>query len=76
MELIQMERMKFDKGESTKQHVERKVAKYLAKHDRIVPVKEVYEYLKQTDATVSRMTESGFEKLATEQIMAHAMKHI
>lgn len=71
-----MERMKFDKGESTKQHVERKVAKYLAKQDRLVPVKEVYEFLNQTDATVSRMTEQGFERLAGEQIMAHAMKHM
>lgn len=65
-----------NKGESTKQHVERKVAKYLAKQDRLVPVKEVYEFLNQTDATVSRMTEQGFERLAGEQIMAHAMKHM
>lgn len=64
------------KGETTAQHVERKVAKYLAKHDRLVPIKEVYQFLNQTDATVSRMTEQGFEKLAGEQIMAHAMKHL
>lgn len=71
-----MERMKFDKGESTKQAVEKAVEKYLAKHDRIVSIKEAYEVLSQTNATVERMTEQGFEKLATEQIMAHAMKHI
>lgn len=71
-----MERMKFDKGESTKQHVERKVAKYLAKHDRLVPVKEVYEFLNQTDATVARMTYQGFEKIAREQMLEHAMKHM
>lgn len=64
------------KGETTAQHIERKVAKYLAKHDRLVPIKEVYQFLNQTDATVSRMTEQGFEKLAGEQIMAHAMKHL
>lgn len=63
-------------GESTKQHVESKVAKYLAKQERVVSIKEVYEVLSLTDATVSRMTEQGFEKLATEQIMAHAMKFI
>lgn len=64
------------KGESTAQHVERKVAKYLAKQERVVSIKEVYQFLNQTDATVSRMTEQGFEKLAGEQIMAHAMKHM
>lgn len=68
--------MNFDKGESTKQHVERKVQKYLDQHKRLVPVKEVYEYLNQTDATVARMTEQGFEKLAREQIINHAMKHM
>lgn len=68
--------MQFDKGESTKQHVERKVAKYLAKHDRLVPVKEVYNFLNQTDATVSRMTYEGFEKLTREQMLEHAMKHM
>ena len=65
-----------NQGESTKQAVEKAVEKYLAKQDRIVSIKEAYEVLSQTNATVSRMTESGFEKLATEQIMAHAMKHI
>lgn len=65
-----------NKGESTKQHVERKVVKYLAKQDRVVSIKEVYEVLRLTDETVSRMTEQGFEKLAGEQIMAHAMKHM
>lgn len=64
------------KGETTAQHVERKVAKYLAKHDRIVSIKEVYQFLNQTDATVARMTEQGFKKLAGEQLMAHAMKHM
>lgn len=65
-----------NKGESTAQHVERKVAKYLAKQERVVSIKEVYNYLNQTDATVARMTEKGFEKLAGEQIMAHAIKHM
>lgn len=64
------------KGETTAQHVERKVAKYLAKHDRLVPIKEVYNFLNQTDETVARMTEQGFEKLTREQLMAHAMKHM
>lgn len=68
--------MNFDKGETTKQHVERKVAKYLAKHDRLVPVKEAYEVLSQTDATIARMTEQGFEKIAREQMLEHAMKHM
>ena len=66
----------FTKGQSTKKHVEEKVNKYLAKNERVVPVKEVYEFLNQTDATIARMTEQGFEKLAGEQIMAHAMKHM
>ncbi|XWX29748.1 hypothetical protein WOJGOHIN_CDS0058 [Staphylococcus phage PG-2021_87] len=65
-----------NQGESTKQAVEKAVEKYLAKQDRIVSIKEAYEVLSQTNATVSRMSEQGFEKLATEQIMAHAMKHI
>lgn len=64
------------KGESTKQHVERKVAKYLSNQDRVVSIKEVYEYLKQTDATVSRMTEQGFENIVASQVMTHAMKHM
>ncbi len=63
-------------GQSTKQAVDKAVEKYLAKQDRIVSVKEAYEVLSQTNATVSRMTEQGFEKLAGEQIMAHAMKHM
>lgn len=71
-----MERMKFDKGESTKQAVEKAVEKYLAKQDRLVPVKEAYEVLSQTNATVARMTYQGFEKIAREQLMAHAMKHM
>ena len=71
-----MKRMEFDKGETTAQHVERKVAKYLAKHDRLVPVKEVYNFLNQTDPTVARMTYEGFEKLTREQLLEHAMKHM
>lgn len=64
------------KGETTAQHVERKVAKYLAKHDRIVSIKEVYQFLNQSDETVARMSLQGFEKLASEQVMAHAMKYM
>lgn len=63
-------------GRSTKQHVESKVAKYLAKQDRVVSIKEVYEVLSLTDATVSRMTEQGFENIAGSQIMQHAMQHM
>lgn len=63
-------------GESTKQAVEKAVEKYLTKQDRIVSIKEAYEVLSQTNATVARMTEQGFENIATDQIMAHAMKHI
>ena len=63
-------------GESTQDHVTRKVAKYLAKQDRVVSIKEVHEFLSLTDATVSRMTEQGFEKLARSQVMAHAMRHM
>ena len=64
------------KGESTKQAVESKVAKYLSNQDRVVSIKEAYEYLKQIDATISRMTERGFENIAGSQIIAHAMKHM
>ena len=64
------------KGESTAQHVQKAVEKYLNTQNRIVPIKEVYEVLSQTNETVSRMSKQGFENIAGEQIIAHAMKQI
>lgn len=63
-------------GESTQQHIERKVSKYLSQHERMVSINEVYEYLSNVDKTVSRMSLKGFENIASKQIMQHAMKHI
>lgn len=63
-------------GESTKQHIERKVGKYLSQHERMVSINEVYEYLSNVDKTVSRMTEQGFENIVASQVMTHAMKHM
>lgn len=67
--------MKFDKGESTVAYVRRKTSEYIEDKNRVVPIKEVYEYytLRQ-NPTISRLTEETFTKMVQELMLEHAQK--
>lgn len=72
-----MKRMEFEKGESTVAYVRRKATEYIENEERVVPIKEVYEYytLRQ-NPTISRLTLETFTKMVQELMMEHAQKFI